>query len=225
MSKERRRDVARELVSVDSQPPQVLLVLPRAAGLGGEEQQALEEFGNSIPKPPTHGPRAQQHGDDHSAVRRLEVSEAVAESTAGTGGPPSFVQMAESVSESVRRRAEKKYQIALPTFPPRLRIALADTPAFRSFARAYKAGHIVPRQDDHGREQWSVAGTGQFLTFGGESSLAHAAANYARDVKDRPDSFAAAARGGSFDKLEQWRARRVAPDHDTLTQIAVDVYE
>lgn len=225
MSDEHRRALARELVRVDSQPRQVLLVLPQTTGLGREEQRVVEDLGNSVPKPPTHGPRSQQYGDDHSAVRRLELTEAAVEGTGNTSGPPSFVEMAESVSESVRRRAEKKYQITLPIFPPRLRIALAHPSAFRSFAHAYKAGHIVLRQDDSGRDQWSVADTGQFLTFGGESSLAHAAANYARDVKDHPDSFAAADPGGSFDKLEQWRAQRVAPDHDTLTQIAVDVYE
>ncbi|HWT03523.1 MAG TPA: tubulin-like doman-containing protein [Pyrinomonadaceae bacterium] len=225
MTRNRRREVGRELVRTESQPQQVLLILPKTTELGREEQQAVEEFGNDIPKPPSHGPRSQQLGDDHSAVRRLELNEAAAERVDPAGRPLTFVEMPESIAESVRRRAETKYKIALPIFPPQLRIALAHPTAFRSFARAYKAGHIVLRQDDNGSEQWSIADTGQFLTFGRESSLAHAATNYVRDVKDHPEAFAVVGEGGNFLKLEQWRDRRVDPDLDALTQIAVDVYE
>jgi hypothetical protein len=225
MSAERRRDVARELVRIESQPPQVLLVLPQTAGLLPQEQQAIEEFGPLIPKPPTHGPRTQQQGDDHSAVRRIELAEASDEHGSTTIESLPFVEMPESIAEAVRRRAEKKYKIALPIFPSRLRIALAYPTAFLSFARAYKAGQIVLRQDDRGIEQWSIAETGQFLTFGSESSLDHAAANYARDIKDHPVSFVVTGEGGNFSKLEQWRLARTAPDNDTLTQVAVDAYE
>lgn len=225
MSNERRRDLARDLVRIENQPPQVLIVLPQTVGLPPEEQQAIEEFGPMIPKPPSHGPRTQQQGDDHSAVRRLELAEAAREHGTAVSEPLPFVEMPESIAEGVRRRAEKKYKIALPVFPPRLRIALSYPAAFRSFARAYKAGHIVLQQDDNGREQWSFADTGQFLTFGAESSLAHAAANYARDVKTHPESFVASGAGGDFVKLEQWLNQRVAPDPDTLTQVAVEVYE
>ena len=224
MSRDRRRELARGLVRAENQPDQVLLVLPQTTGLGRDEQQAVEEFGSFIPKPPTHGPRAEQRGDDHSAVRRIELTEA-----AKRGEAPSrsliFVEMAETIAERVRRRAETKYKIALPIFPARLRIALAYPDAFRSFARAYKAGHIIQRQDENGSEQWSILDTGQFLTFGRESSLAHAAANYARDVDNHPQSFAVVDGGGSFAKLENWQAHSTSPDPDTLTQIAVDVYE
>jgi hypothetical protein len=222
---ERRRELARALVRAETQPQQVLLILPQTTGLTREEQQAVEEFGSFIPKPPTHGPRAQKHGDDHSAIRRLELTEAAAGQAVPPNRPLPFVEMAESIAEAVRRRAEKKYQIALPIFPSRLRIALTQPDAFRSFARAYKAGHIVLRQDDNGREQWAFADTGQFLTFERESSLAYAAANYVRDVTVHPTSFAVMDGGGSFAKLNQWRSERVNPDPDTLTQIAVDVYE
>jgi hypothetical protein len=178
-----------------------------------------------IPKPPSHGPRTQQQGDDHSAVRRLELAEAASERDTASREPLPFIEIPESSAEAVRRRAEKKYEIALPVFPPRLRIALAYPAAFRSFARAYKAGHIVLRRDDSGSDQWSFADTGQFLTFARESSLAHAAANYARDVKNHPEEFGASGAGGSFSKLEQWRTQDAPPDYDTLTQIAMAVYE
>ena len=225
MPDERRRELARKLVRAETQPQQALVVLPQTTGLGDEERQAVEEFGRAIPKPPAHGPRAQQNGDDHSAVRRIELSEAEAGESARAGVALPFIEMAESIAEAVRRRAERKYQIALPAFPPRLRIALGRPSAFRSFARAYKAGHIGLRQDDRGQDQWVFTDTDQFLSFANESSLAHAAANYVRDVANHPESFATSGSGGSFTKLEQWRAQRVAPDPDTLTQIAVDVYE
>jgi hypothetical protein len=220
-----RRDLARELMRPDSQPQQVLLVQPQTAGLTREEQEVIEEFSNSIPKPPTHGPRSQKDGNDHSAIRRLELAEATVEQSLPTSQPLTFVELAETTAEALRRRAEKKYQIGLPVFPPRLRMALAHPAAFRSFARAYKAGHIVSREDDTGNEQWSFTDTGQFLTFGRESSLAHAAANYAQDVKNHPESFAVAGDGGNFIKLNQWVTQRPTPDADTLTQIAVEVYE
>lgn len=220
MESGKRRALARELVHVESQPQQVLLVLPRSGGLSSEEQLAIEEFEKAIPEPPAHGPRTSQDGDDHSAIRRLELRTVISEKT-DSGRPPVFVEMTENLAESVRRRAENKYQIALPLFPPRLRIALAHPEAFRSFTNAYKAGHVVLRRDTNGREQWSI--DNQFLTFGQESTLAHAAANYARDVNNHPESFATRATGGSFVKLQEWLTERGTPDPDTLTQIAMDV--
>jgi hypothetical protein len=225
MSNERRRSLANALVPIENQPPQVLLVLPQTAGLPPEEQQAIEAFAPMIPKPPSHGPRTQQQGDDHSAVRRLELAETAPEQGAAGSKSLPFVEMPESRAEAIRRRAEKKYQSALPVFPPRLRIALADPAGFRSFSRAYKAGHIVLRQDDSGREHWNFTDTDQFLTFGTESSLAYAAANYVRDVKNHLEEFAILGAGGDFSKLEQWLKESVSPDPDTLTQIAVEVYE
>jgi hypothetical protein len=222
MPGERRRDLARGLVPTENRPEEVLLVLPQLAGLGDKEQQALEEFESGIPKPPTHGPRTTQHGDDHSAVRRIELQAAVTEQ-GDSSGSLTFVEMTGSMAEAVRRRAESKYQIALPLFPPRLRIALAHPRAFRSFSRAYKAGHITLRRDASGRQQWSIGD--HFLTFENESSLAHAAANYVRDVNNHQESFADKNEKGSFANLEKWRNERAAPDSDTLTQIAIDVYE
>ena len=98
--------------------------------------------------------------------------------------------------------------------------------AFRSFARAYKAGHIVLRADAAGATQWAFSDTGEFLTAGADPSLAKAAANYAWYVKSMPTDFAAAGEGGDFAKLEDWlRKRNFSPDQETLVQIAVDVCE
>lgn len=222
MSSERRRDLARGLVPMENRPEEVLLVLPQLGGLENNEQRALEEFESAIPKPPSHGPRTTQHGDDHSSVRRMELA-ATASGQGDSNRSLTFVEMTESLAEAVRLRAESKYQIALPLFPPRLRIALAHPREFRSFSRAYKAGHITLRRDASGRQQWSIAD--QFLTFENESSLAHAAANYVRDVSNHPESFADKNERGSFANLEKWLNERVAPDTDTLTQIAIAVNE
>lgn len=222
MSTERRRDLGLGLVPTENRPEQVLLVVPRSTGLGNDEQQVLEELERAIPKPPTHGPRTTQPGDDHSAVRRIELATAVSDQDSSRRSLP-FVEMTESLAEAVRSRAENKYQKALPIFPARLRIALAHTRPFVSFARAYKAGHITLRSDAKGRQQWSVED--QFLTFENESTLAHAAANYVRDLTTHPESFAVKAEKGSFAKLEGWLNDRQTPDADTLTQIAIQVCE
>lgn len=222
MSSDRRRELARGLVPIENRPEQVLLVVPQPGGLGNNEQQALEEFENAIPKPPTHGARTTQQGDDHSAVRRLELTNADLGRN-DYNGKLLFVEMTESLAEAVRSRAESKYQIALPVFPARLRIALAHAKAFHSFARAYKAGQITLRSDANGRQQWSIGD--HFLTFENESTLAHAAANYVRDLEVHPESFGETEEKGSFTKLENWLTERGTPDADTLTQIAIAVYE
>jgi hypothetical protein len=155
-------------------------------------------------------------------VRRLELANAVL-GQSDFKGQLVFVEMTESLAEAVRSRAESKYQIALPIFPARLRIALAHEQAFRSFARAYKAGHITLRPDANGRQQWSLGN--QFLTFENESTLAHAAANYVRDLDVHEKAFDDRDARGSFEELERWLSERGTPDADTLTQIAIDVYE
>jgi hypothetical protein len=222
MSAERRRDLARGLVPTENRPEQVLLVVPQATGLGNNEQQALEDLERAIPKPPAHGPRTTQHGDDHSAVRRIELATAVTDQDSSPRTLP-FVEMTESLAEAVRSRAENHYQKALPLFPARLRIALAHDRAFVSFARAYKAGHITLRPDANGRQQWSI--DGKFLTFENETSLAHAAANYVRDLDSYPELFEVKEEKGSFAKVEEWLNGRGTPDADTLTQIAIQMCE
>lgn len=220
ISSERRRELAQGMAPIENRPDQVLLVMPQAVGLGSEDGLALEQFEKAVPKPPAHGPRVTQHGDDHSAVRRVELASPLLD---GADGQLTFVEMTESLAEAVRSRAERRYEIGLPIFPARLRLALAHQDAFLSFARAYKSGHIVQRADARGREQWTV--DGQFLTFENESSLAHAAANFARDLDVYPEWPADGVEQGSFAELQKWLHDHDKPNPDTLTQIAIEVSE
>lgn len=223
-SVERRAALARRLVESSTSPRAVLIVTPRPAGRHAAESQALEDFKATIPQPAHHGRRREQSGDDHSAVRRVELKEDTAELDVRPEHL-NFVSLAEQGAEQVRRRAERKYGLFVPPLPAALRVALAHGDAFRSFARAYKAGGIVRRTDSAGATQWASADTSEFLTSGARSSLAEAAANYAWYFKSAADS-AAAGGGGDFTKLQEWlRKRNFSPDEDTLVQIAVDVCE
>jgi hypothetical protein len=219
-----RRELARRLVDTTTAPLQVLVVTPDAAAVDGAEARCLVDFSGNIPQPPAHGARLDQSGDDHAAVRRVELGEMIS----GDGMAPEalpFAAPAEQEAELLRRRAERKYDIVVPIFPPELRVALAQRDGFRSFARAYKAGSIVRREDAAGVSQWVFADTGEFLTFGPEPTLAQAAANYVCYVGSPPESFARESAGGSFAKVEEWKRRREAPDDDVLSLIAIDVYE
>jgi len=219
-----RRQVARDLVETTTAPRQVLVVAPDATRWNSGEAEVLEEFRQQIPQPPTHGNRRDALGDDHSAVRRVELTETMLTGDGQTPEQLPFVVVAEQEAELLRRRAEKLYSLAVAVFPPELRIALAYPERFLSFVRAYKAGRIVLREDAAGAKQWLFLDTVEFLTFGAEPTLAQAAANYVWYVTTPPQQFAQAGEG-SFAKLEQWRQRRDAPDDDVLTLIAIDVYE
>ncbi|HKQ06941.1 MAG TPA: VWA domain-containing protein [Blastocatellia bacterium] len=221
----RRRNIAEALVQTQTHPRQVLLVSPQTTGLNRDEQEALEAFTRQIPQPSHHVSRRHQNGDDQSAIRRIELAEVVADKTVSADRQNPFIEMTDSIAETLRRRAEKKYRVMVAAFPPRLRLALANPAAFRSFARAYKAGHIVQREDESGREQWFFTGTTQFLTYGREQSLAYAAANYSRDVVNPQETFMGAATKGAFEKLKQWSTGNLASDEDVCTLVAIDVYE
>lgn len=221
---QQRERLARGLVDVTTAPRKVLVVMPRPVDRQGGEPQALEEFRSLIPQPANHGERREQAGDDHAAVRRFELAEVVTEDANHHEGVP-FVAAAEQLAERVRKRAEKKHGLFVPPFPPELRIALAHPDSFRSFVRAYKAGRIVRQEDAAGAAQWVFSDTGEFLTFGGDSSLAKAAANYVWYIKSTPQSFLPAGGGGDFSRLKNWLHKRTRPDQETLVQIAVDVYE
>jgi hypothetical protein len=222
----RRRSIAEDLVETHVHPHQVLLVSPQTTGLNRDQQEALETFKKQIPQPSHQRPRRQQNGDDHSAIRRIELAEVTAEQAVPKVQHNPFVEMADSIAETLRRRAEKKHRVMIAAFPPRLRLALANPSAFRSFARAYKAGRIVQQQDESGREQWFFLDTHQFLTYGREQSLAHAAANYCRDILNPQVTFKASGAGGDFDKLKQWGSiENFALDEEVYALIAIDVYE
>jgi hypothetical protein len=214
--------LAYQIVDTTTAPREALVIAPKAGD--SDEARAIEEFCQLIPQPPSHGRRSDQRGDDQTAVRRLELAAKVFADGGDTEQIP-YVAIAEQQAELLRLRAEHKHKISVSVFPPELRVALAHPSAFGSFARAYKAGHIVPRKDTAGASQWSYLDTGEFLTFGPQPTLAQAAANYAAYVSSPPQTFAIVGDGGKFTKLAQWRKKRDSIDDDTSTLIAIDVYE
>lgn len=224
-SEEVRRSLTRSLVDTGSKPQQVLVVSPRMTDLRRKESQILEAFKNTIPQPAYHGTRAERAGGDHSAVRRLELAEAKDDQLSLNKLKLPFVEAAEQAAEGLRQRAEKKFNLIVPSFPAALRIAVAHPEAFKSFARAYKAGHILQRQDAFGADQWALLDTSEFLTFGADQGLATAAANYVWYVKSPSLSFTPMGTGGDFSRLKKWISEPNYPDDETLAQIAIDAYE
>jgi hypothetical protein len=219
---DRRKQLADQMVDPTTAPREVLVVAPQAGD--SAEARTINEFCRLIPQPPSHGRRVDQRGDDQTAVRRLELSE---KTFAGVGERLRlpYVTTAEQQAELLRERAENKYKISVPVLPTELRVALAHPAAFASFACAYKAGHIVLREDTAGASQWSYLDTGEFLTSGPEPTLAQAAAQYTSYVSSPPRTFDPVGEGGKFTKLAQWLKKRDAIDDDTLTLIVIDVYE
>jgi hypothetical protein len=222
---EGRVPLAKKLVDSQTRPRQVLVIAPRVSDQHDFSLRAIEEFKKLVPEPAHHGSRNDQGGDDHSALRRLELVESTDGAQLSTRTRLPLIQLAEQAAESLRQSAEKKHQVEVPQFPAQLRIALSNPEAFRSFARAYKAGHIIRQLDAAGAQQWMFMDTSEFLTFGGDQSLASAAANYIWYAKSHSQSFDKVGDGGSFAKLEAWLKERTPPDDDTLVQIAIDVYE
>jgi von Willebrand factor type A domain-containing protein/tubulin-like protein len=215
-----RNTIANNLVHTRTTPRRVLLVTP-----GREAPSVVEAFKSLIPQPASHGSRLEERGDDSSAIRRIEMDELTVAKEGFAQGPLYFTEAAEQAAELLRQRAEKKYKIVVPPFPPELRIALAHPAAFKSFARAYKAGHIVHQLDSAGARQWGRLHTAEFLTFEDHHSLASAAANYVWHIRPLPQTFTPVEPGGSFAKLEQWLRERSVPDDDTLCLIAIDISE
>jgi hypothetical protein len=199
----------------------VLVVTPKPSGT--ETQRAvMEDFKQSIPHPASHGELNHQTGDDHSAIRRLELTEAPLVELSNRQALLPFVETGECSADLLRRRAESKYQILVPIFPPQLRIALTDPTAFQSFARAYRSGHILRRPDAAGREQWIFLDTGDFLTAGSDDSLSSAAANYVWRLTSKPQDFTLIGNGGDFSKLDMWKTNPGMPDDHTIALIAID---
>jgi len=218
----RRIKLANNIVDVTTAPREVLVVTPVSDDAA--EAQTVKEFCESVPQPLSHGTRHDQRGNDHTALRRIELTE-TALANGINGAPTRHVTLAEQQAELLRVRAEKKNKIAVSTFPPELRIALSHPEAFASFVRAYKAGHVVLEKDAASADQWAFLDTGEFLTSGSEPTLAQAAAAYAWYITSPSPTFDKIGEGGSFAKLAKWRKSRSATDDDTLTLIAIDVYE
>lgn len=223
-SPEQRIELAERLIDTRAAPRRVLLVMPRPDDDRVGESRSLNDFETLIRQPANHGERLRQTGDDHSAIRRLELTAWQAKDS-NSGHELPFIEPAEQVAERYRRRAEKKYGVSLPPFPPELRIALAHHEGFQSFIRAYRSGHILSKQDGMGRDQWTFSDTGEFLTFGAQRSLAKAAANYIYYVELPPQTFNVVGEGGDFSTLQRWLERRDYPDDETLAHLAIDVFE
>jgi len=200
------------MVDVSTSPVQVVLSAPEAAS----------RFSKSVPQPAHHGRRTDVVSDDASAIRRIEI----ANPTMLEVHQPPFIEPAEQEAERVRWKLEQKHNITVPLLPSELRIALAHPDAFRSFSRAYKARRIVTRRDAVDRMQWCFTDRDQFLTFGDDSMLAAAAANYVWYVENPPAEFPDASGGGAdFRDLNRWLQSGGTPDPDTLVLAVIDVYE
>ncbi len=219
---DRRRVLAAGLVSRDSRPQRVVLVTPQPSagreGDGPREARALEEFRRQVPQPADHGQRHEARSADLSAVRRVELERRLVSPASGSG----CAAPADREAERQRQRIERAYRLDVPPLPPALRLALTRPLAFRSFARAYRAGRVLRRRDGAGRQQWYFLDRGLFLTHGEHDDLAAAAIGYTANVDDPEENFPVHAPAGDFSALETWRREAGAVNDDVLVQAAID---
>jgi hypothetical protein len=216
------QQLTRNMVDAEHNAEQVVMVMPTVAD-NSEMAPVLTAFRKMVPEPAGQAQAQYCYGDDHSAIRRLELQ---TERLPDAPGNLPFVQAAEQAAEEVRQRAIHQFETELPIFPPALRIALSHPAAFRSFSRAYKAGHIVKpdtARDERGIVQW-VFGE-QFLTFGDANSLADAAANYSYLIKNPPTTFTEREQQGDFSNLEAWKASGGLPEDEDVFVLAAMTIE
>jgi len=221
------REHARNMIDTQHRAEQVVMVMPTV-----EESEpvssVLNAFKELVVNPAKHEPADSCYGNDHSAIRRLELRTEVLPDISDT---LPFVQTAEQIAELTRQKAIDKFNMDVPIFPPALRIALSQTEAFRSFSRAYKSGHIVKPDDEFARDergisQWVFGDKKAFLTFGEANSLADAAANYVYMMKNPPMIFTEYETPGDFSGLETWQETGGAPpDDDVFVLIAMMLEE
>lgn len=217
------KQLARALVDIDRRAGQVLMVMPNVSGEEKNAQEAMRRFRQAVVEPAGQATPDDCEGEDRSAVRRLEVRpEELLHGELMMDRLP-FVQAAEQAAEEIRRQAETQFEMQIPLFPPALRLALSQPVAFRSFSRAYKAGHIVQKLDVMGVTQWWFTDTGDFLTFGKDNSLALAvaAANYAYLVKSPPEDFPVEETPGDFSELDRWQQQGGVPGDKVSVLIAI----
>ncbi len=212
------QQLARNLVDTQQVAEQVVMVMPTVTNDSKQMSKVLEHFRKAVVEPAGHAPANYCYGDDHSAIRRLELRTEVLPELEGA---LPFVQAAEQAAELARQRAMTQFEMELPIFPPALRIALSQPDAFRSFSSAYKAGHIVKPEDDTGRDergiaQWIFGEQKMCLTFGGANTLADAAANYVYLIKNPPVTFTERETPGDFSKLAMWQAIGGPPENEEV---------
>jgi len=226
LEKQTLQERARNLVDTQHIAEQVVMVMPTVTDESRPISVALNDFRKAVVEPAGHAPANYCYGDDHSAIRRLELWTEV---LPDADDILPFVQAAEQTAELARQRAINKFQMDIPIFPPALRIAVSQPDAFRSFSRAYEAGHIVKPDDDTARDergitQWVFGEQRMFLTYGEANSLADAAANYVYMLKEPPLTFTECEIPGDFSELEAWQATGGVPqDDDVFVFIAMRV--
>lgn len=207
LSEDQLLDLGRELVVRNQPGESAILALPLPAA----------SFALKVPRPADQGDLVTVPSDDTTAVRRLQLSRyAPAE-----GPPPEFVDLSEQQAEKARAAIEQSIGLQVPLLPPRLRIALSQSTAFRAFARAYWCGRIVRRSDPCGALHWFYLDREVFLTFGRQTSLAAAAANFAWHVDQPLETEVSATPKADFDALDQWRKTGGLPDEEALAQAAI----
>jgi hypothetical protein len=228
LDEDRKAALGRGMVDLSLSCDEALLIAPEGDGLSARDTAELESFLGAVPQPANQGGRTDVRGHDRSAIRRVALLSA----TTGREVQPDlpFVSESEIFAERIRYCAERKYELSTPQFPPELRIALSRPQEFGAFVKAYRSGRIVLREDGAGRQQWMLTETGEFLTYGTNTTLAQAAAYYVYDTRKKSAAGRMAATdangGGDFTKLRGWldRQERSASD-DILTQLAIDVFE
>lgn len=211
------------LVNSQEKAEQVIMVTP--SPVDSDDEIILQDFCRTIANPPGQATASNCYGDDYSALRRLQLRTENLPLFQEQSELP-FVQAAEQAAEQVRKRAMQTFELELPIFPTALRIALAHSEPFQSFAKAYKAGHIVRQPDTAGMEQWLLSDQNKFLTFGKANGLADAAANYVYLVKKPASSFVQVDPAGDFSEFDNWLDSG-APPHieDVFVLIAMRVFE
>lgn len=219
----RRDAVARGLVAKRTPMSGALLVLPSARATA----PTMQAFAQAVVEPAGQRQRLECKGENPTVIRRLAWQEEAPEPVTAPSLP--VVQAADQYAERLRQRATAQYALDLPLFPPELRIAVANPVAFRSFARAYRAGHITRRNDAAGVPQWFFVDRFAFLTFAEHHSLAAAAAHYVQMLVDPPEDFANSPPLGDFTPLHAWSSTGRLPartnEADLAALVAITVCE
>jgi hypothetical protein len=222
LADKQRKVLAKNMVDNQRVAEKIFVVMPTVTNR--QEQAVIDAFRKAMP---VGFPQPIDCvGDDHAAIRRVELQNVQLRGDILPLQNLPFIQKAEQIAEQVRKRARAKFKKELPPFPAALRIALSHPDAFRSFSNAYKAGLIVKREDETGATQWFFVEQGEFLTFGKvvdkKTPLATAAANYVYYIKNPPDTFVMSEVPGDFARLKAWQQKGGIPDEDLLVLIAMN---
>ena len=215
---QRRKGLHEALLTSSLRPDAVVVTHARLSAQATPEETTVDTFCHDLPQPADHGRRYDCLDDDRSAIRRTVV----AADRTPIGETAEFIETSEREGERLRAKAQQRFGLVVPPFPPRLRIAVGNPERFRAFARAYTEGRIEKRVDSEGAAHWYLTDGNLFLTSGADASLQSAAANYVWHGRQTP--LAPTPRGaGDFAALDAWRERRNAPDPDTVVLAAIHV--